>query len=372
MAAEDEQQPLLGGGGQAAMDEDEGTFVSVEAAGEEEAEQQTQRATADDDAASTSSRLAPPAPSLPPPSPPPTPAAPGGLAAAAASALPAALSQTAVADLLKHLPEQVQRVAGTTEGLALLCVSALLFALAVAALLRALFGGSSSSRRRRQAAPRHGGPLVLLAGPSNAGKTAIFMRLRDGGKAAAAAAGLAPTVASMAPNMAAARVSSGGGGRARAVTLLDVPGHASHRTRLEAALADAAGVVFVVDSADVSPHRTATADAMWDVLASADFARRRLPLLIACNKSDLELDAHSADFVRKTLERQLDAMRKTRTAGIGRTAGAAAGGELVLGVPADRPCSFAAMAPRHRVSLAEVSAALEGKLAEVEAFAAGL
>lgn len=371
MADDEQQQPLLDREDdqedQAEVDDD-ATLAS--AAAEDEQQQRPDEA--------PRSR---PAPSRPPPlaSPPPPPPPPTRAAAGLAAALPAALSQTAVADLLEHLPEQVQRVAGTTEGVVLLFASALVFALAVAALVRALLGGggssSSSSRRRRAGAPRQQGPLVLLAGPSNGGKTAIFLRLSRDGGGGDQAAPLPATVASMAAETAPARVRAAaapGAGRARTVTLLDIPGHASHRPRLEQALRDAAGVVFVVDSADVSPHRADAADALYDVLSSADFARRRLPLLIACNKSDLELDAHSADFVRRTLERQLDAMRKTRTAGIGRTAGEGGGSApALLGVPADQAFSFAAMAPRHRVSLAEVSA-LQGKLAEVEAFAAGV
>jgi signal recognition particle receptor subunit beta len=369
MADVEEQQPLLSSSRAAEEeDDDDGAFAT---AAEDEQQRQRQQQQRSDEASSR--------PSRPPPlAPPPPPSRPPPLTAGLAAALPAALSHTAVADLLAHLPEQLQRVAGTTEGVVLLFVSALVFALAVAALLRALLGASPSSRRRRGAAPRQG-PLVVLAGPSNGGKTAIFLRLRDGAASASSTAPPPPlpaTVASMAANSAPARVRAAPGrAAARTVTVLDVPGHASHRPRLEQALAEASGVVFVVDSADVSPHRTDAADCLYDVLAGAGFAKRRLPLLVACNKSDLELDAHSADFVRKTLERQLDAMRKTRTAGIGRTAAAAAsdggGGMLLLGVPADQPFSFAAMAPRHRVTLAEVSA-LQGKLAEVEAFAAGV
>jgi signal recognition particle receptor subunit beta len=356
----------------AAVADDDAAFEDAQEQQDQEDDTQQQRTAASSKQGGGGSgggdhaTLAPP-PSQPPPRAPPS-------SAAAAFALPAALSQTAVADLLKHLPEQVQRVAGTTEGVVLLLVSAVIFALAVAALLRALLGGGGGSRRKGGAttagSARLQGPLVVLAGPCNAGKTAIFLRLTSSSKAVTPLPG---TVASMLANTATAKL---GSGRGRVVTLLDVPGHASHRPRLETALADAKAVVFVVDSADVSPHRTDAADCLYDILSNGFFAKRRLPLLVACNKSDLDMDAHSADFVRRTLERQLDAMRKTRTAGIGRTAAAGEGAAALLGVAADRPFSFAAMAAaaggRPRVALAEVSAKAEGGLAEVEAFAAGV
>ncbi len=70
--------------------------------------------------------------------------------------------------------------------------------------------------------------------------------------------------------------------------------------------------------------------------------------------------AGAQGFIRKTLEKQLDAMRKTRVAGIGKDAG----GHVALGAP-DKPLSFASL--RNRVVLAETSNTLE-QLDEVRAF----
>jgi signal recognition particle receptor subunit beta len=108
--------------------------------------------------------------------------------------------------------------------------------------------------------------------------------------------------------------------------------------------------VFVVDAAEITPHRTEAADMLYELLTHAAFARRRTPLLVACNKADLEEEAHSVDFIRKTLEKQLQAMRKTKAAGIGKDA---ASQVTALG-PQDAPFSFAGL--RSRVVLAECSA----------------
>lgn len=79
----------------------------------------------------------------------------------------------------------------------------------------------------------------------------------------------------------------------RTASIIDVPGHASMRAKLEALLQEAAGIVFLVDAVDVTPQRTEAADLLYEVLTHPVVVRQRLPLLIACNKADMEMEAHS-------------------------------------------------------------------------------
>jgi signal recognition particle receptor subunit beta len=245
--------------------------------------------------------------------------------------------------LAGQLPEALQPLLTTPEGLALLLGAAL--ALLVLLAMVALSGGRG---------PR--GSTVVIAGPPNAGKTTLFFQLKDGSLHNG-------VVASMGDNAAAIALRSNRGGAKRA-SLLDVPGHHSSRHRLEAALSDAAAVVFLVDAVDVTPHRTEAADMLYEVLTHPGVARSRVPILIACNKMDLEMEAHSVDFIRKTLEKQLDAMRRTRTAAIGKDAGG--GAPPALGPPG-KPFSFGGLA--NKVTLAQASAKT-GALDEVVAFIA--
>ncbi|KAF8063052.1 Srprb [Scenedesmus sp. PABB004] len=257
------------------------------------------------------------------------------------AALEGLIAQQPLHGLLAALPADLAAVAGTPEGLL-----AILLSLALGALcLLALAGG----RRQRT------GSTILLCGPAGGGKTTLFFTLVDGSTHNG-------VVASMRENAGTAAIPSPRGGT-KAARLLDVPGHHAFRHRLEAALGEAAGVVFVVDAVDITPHRLEAADALWEVLCHPGVQRRRTPLLVACNKADLDEEAHSVDFIRKTLERQLDAMRRTKTAGIGKDA---AGSAAALG-PADAPFSFAGL--RSRVLLAECSAQ-EGQLGDVTAFMA--
>lgn len=239
------------------------------------------------------------------------------------------------------LPASAKRLLSTPEGLVVLLLIG--FVVMTSLLLVLARGG----RRKR-------GGTVVIAGPPNSGKTTLFFQLKDGSVHNG-------VVASMAENSATVSLRLPRGG-ARAAPLLDVPGHHSMRHRLEAALDDAAAVVFLVDAVEVSPHRTEAADVLYEVLSHPAVSRGRVPVLIACNKMDLELEAHSVDFVRKTLEKQLDAMRKTRAAAIGKEAGA----RPALG-PADAAFSFAALP--NKVALAEASAKA-GQLDDVVAFIA--
>lgn len=209
------------------------------------------------------------------------------------------LLQSSAADvkqLLQFLPEDVQRVLATPEGQIALFLTAVLGVIALLWLL--------TSRRTQK------GSTIVVAGPVNAGKTTLFYQLKDG----TVHNGM---VASMQENGATCPIK----GTTKAVRLVDIPGHASFRHKLESSVKDACGIVFLVDAVEVTPHRVEAAELLYEILVNSAVQKSRTPILIACNKMDLEMDAHSVDFIRKTLEKQVDSMRKTKTASIGKDAG---------------------------------------------------
>ena len=57
-------------------------------------------------------------------------------------------------------------------------------------------------------------------------------------------------------------------------------------------------MIFVLDSVEITPHKAEAAEELFEVLTNASVAGRRVPVLIACNKMDLEAQAHSLDFIR--------------------------------------------------------------------------
>ncbi|GLC43626.1 hypothetical protein PLESTB_000401800 [Pleodorina starrii] len=197
------------------------------------------------------------------------------------------------------------------------------------------------------------GSAVLLVGPCNGGKTTLFYQLKDGSTRLG-------TVASMQENEGLCQVRNEKDRVLGSVRVLDLPGHPRLRSKLEQYLKDASAVVLVIDSADITPNKTEAAEDLFEVLTHPVVARRRLPVLLACNKADLETQAHSVDFCRRTIEKQLDAMRKTRLA-LGGDAGRAI---AALGKP-DKPLSLGAL--RSPISAASISAE-KGDVVEVMRF----
>jgi signal recognition particle receptor subunit beta len=53
------------------------------------------------------------------------------------------------------------------------------------------------------------------------------------------------------------------------------------------------------------------ADMLYDVLGNPTVQKGRVPLLVACNKMDLS-SAHTAEFTRKRLEKEMEILRSSR------------------------------------------------------------
>ncbi|KAK9904218.1 hypothetical protein WJX75_007076 [Coccomyxa subellipsoidea] len=152
------------------------------------------------------------------------------------------------------------------------------------------------------------GDTVLLVGPCGAGKTTLFLQLERG----AARQG---TVASMQENVGMAKLPSGKEGKFKEVRVVDIPGHPRVFSRLLSEHVDRTrGIVFMVDSVDFMPQKERIAEQLHDVLAHPVVSGRRLPVLLACNKSDCGTKAHTMDFIRKRLEKAIDQLRGTRSA----------------------------------------------------------
>jgi len=93
---------------------------------------------------------------------------------------------------------------------------------------------------------------------------------------------------------------------------VDLPGHGSLRWKLQQYLDQTKGVVFVVDASSESSLATSS-EQLFEILTSA---RAKTPILIACNKNDLD-DGLSTDDVKKRLEQALDKIRNSQTTTLG-------------------------------------------------------
>ncbi|OVA16969.1 Signal recognition particle receptor [Macleaya cordata] len=195
---------------------------------------------------------------------------------------------------------------------------------------------------------------IVLAGLSGSGKTVLFYQLRDGSSHQG-------TVTSMDPNEGnfVLHSESTKKGKIKPVRVVDVPGHSRLRPKLDEYLPQAAGLVFVVDALDFLPNCRTAAEYLYEILTKASIVKKKIPVLILCNKTD-KVTAHSKEFIRKQLEKEIDKLRASRTA----ISAADISSENALGVAGE---SFAFSQCHNKVTIGE-SSGLTGEISQVEQF----
>ena len=217
-------------------------------------------------------------------------------------------------------------------------------------LARVLFGGSRGK-------VGGGGDAVLLCGACGAGKTCMFQTLRGGSP-------YLTTVTSMTENEARFPVEGKSAKRgvvSKQTHLVDLPGHPRLRAMLDKHAPGARAVVFVVDAVDFTAQRRAVAEHLFAIVSDPVVQRRRLPILVACNKSE-KITAHPVEFIKKRLEKEIEALRQT-TGTLADTSGGE--GAAAIGKPGVE-FKFEHLA-RNDVEVAATSVA-EGDLDAVRAF----
>ncbi|EFJ29064.1 SRP receptor, beta subunit [Selaginella moellendorffii] len=195
---------------------------------------------------------------------------------------------------------------------------------------------------------------IVILGLSGSGKTALFYQLRD-------ASLYEGTVTSMVPNedtfLLHSEISKSG--KIKPVHVVDLPGHPKLRPLLDDYLPKAQGILFMVDALDFVPNVRSTAEYLYEVLSKPLVVKRKLPVLIVCNKCD-KVTAHSVDFIRKQLEKELDKLRVTRTT----LEGSDVAAEIKPGIDGE-PFKFSHCV--NKVTMVETSV-ITGKVGEVQTF----
>ncbi|KAI3435203.1 Signal recognition particle receptor subunit beta [Psidium guajava] len=195
---------------------------------------------------------------------------------------------------------------------------------------------------------------IVLTGLGGSGKTVLFYQLQDGSSHQG-------TVTSMEPNEGTFILHSeiSKKGKIRPVHVIDVPGHSRLRPKLDEVLPLAAGIVFVVDALDFLPNCRTASEYLYDILTNASVVKKKIPFLVLCNKTD-KVTAHTKEFIRKQLEKELDKLRASRSA----ISAADIANDFTLGIPGE---AFAFSQCQNRVTVAEASG-LTGEIAQVEEF----
>ncbi|GER51535.1 signal recognition particle receptor subunit beta [Striga asiatica] len=195
---------------------------------------------------------------------------------------------------------------------------------------------------------------VVLTGLSGSGKTVLFYQLRDGSSHLGSVTSMDPNEETFVLHSETTKK-----GKVKPVHVVDFPGHSRLRTKLDEFLPQAAAIVFVVDALEFLPNIRAASEYLYDILTKASVVKRKIPLLLLCNKVD-KVTAHTKDFIRKQLEKEIDKLRASRTA----LSSADVTNEHTLGVPGE---AFAFHHCINKVTVAE-SSGLTGDISQLEQF----
>ncbi|KAI4340739.1 hypothetical protein MLD38_025548 [Melastoma candidum] len=195
---------------------------------------------------------------------------------------------------------------------------------------------------------------VLLTGLSGGGKTVLFYQLRDGSSHLG-------TVTSMEPNEGTFFLHSEATkkGKVKPVHVVDVPGHSRLRAKLDEFYPKAAGIIFVVDAMDFLQNCRSASEYLYDILTNAIVVKKKIPVQILCNKTD-KVTAHTKEFIRKQLEKEIDKLRASRSA----VSAADIANDFTLGMEGE---AFVFSQCHNKVTVAE-AAGLTGEITQLEEF----
>lgn len=171
-------------------------------------------------------------------------------------------------------------------------------------------------------------PLVLLLGTCESGKTSCFYALKEGS--------FRDTVSSMKINSSIVNVNNLGvtpnaenqenesdkkkRGEKR-IELVDVPGHprlrrqafSNYLNKKKQPKSRVSKIVYFVDCSNIDDPKakSQSAEFLYEILTDAFVIERRIPILVACNKSDLAV--YLKNYVKKNFEVEIEKIRLTRS-----------------------------------------------------------
>lgn len=143
---------------------------------------------------------------------------------------------------------------------------------------------------------------ILLVGLSNAGKTYLMSKILTGKHI--------KTLTSLRENLGTYTTENG------TLNLIDVPGQEAIRQKFFDQYKNTAkGVVFLIDSDSFSKEMKDVAEYLFTVLIDSEVQKIHPAVLIACNKQDM-LTSKSKKLIQSQLEKEINTLRKTRSAAL--------------------------------------------------------
>eukprot|EP00468_Gymnochlora_sp_CCMP2014_P007474 CAMPEP_0167761916 /NCGR_PEP_ID=MMETSP0110_2-20121227/12449_1 /TAXON_ID=629695 /ORGANISM="Gymnochlora sp., Strain CCMP2014" /LENGTH=239 /DNA_ID=CAMNT_0007648675 /DNA_START=77 /DNA_END=796 /DNA_ORIENTATION=- len=160
-------------------------------------------------------------------------------------------------------------------------------------IILVLVGLFLSSKSGSRISLRSRGSTVFLVGPMNTGKTKLFYKLiLEKGKK------IPETVTSQSPNEGKFSVASEEKKSSTQLKIVDLPGHDSQWPSAFQRIGEARAFIFVIDSTD--KDLTNAGQKLFDLMTDPLVKKRKVPFLIACNKSD-STSAMSAEDIEDEL-----------------------------------------------------------------------
>jgi len=189
---------------------------------------------------------------------------------------------------------------------------------------------------------------VLLVGLCDSGKTTLFTALSHNSQERSTNEEPLMTVTTTKEQTLSCVLSE-----RKQVKLVDLPGHERLRyIMLDQYKNTASAIMFVIDSSVIQKDIKEVAGWLYEILSDRDVQKRRLKVLVVCNKQDIGL-AKSAVLIQKLLEKEISMLRLIRQGELSGLDGTAAKGTFLGNTTKD--FEFSDIKSRNAVSFLEVS-----------------
>jgi len=140
---------------------------------------------------------------------------------------------------------------------------------------------------------------VLIAGPCDSGKTLMFSQLLHGKPV--------ETFASMQENFGLYEDMSH-----KIFNVVDLPGHERLRyAALDKHKESALAVLYVVDASTIKQQMRDAAEFLFRILSDPVMHKNRTPVMVACNKQDVSLQAKGAGVIEREVTKEIGLLRET-------------------------------------------------------------
>ncbi|CCH58827.1 hypothetical protein TBLA_0A10490 [Henningerozyma blattae CBS 6284] len=197
-------------------------------------------------------------------------------------------------------------------ALGTIIISTILISILVKSAKSRLNNKSLSNLSSANSKEKISSPTIILAGPSDSGKTSLFNKLSYDDSTIL-------TVTSQEPNIANNFKLSNSN---NSFTLIDYPGHIKLHYKLLNNLKNfknLKGLIFLVDSTIDPKNLTDTAQFLYDILVITEntkYFNNGVDILLACNKSEL-FTSRPVKKILETLEFEIDKIIKRQKSSLG-------------------------------------------------------